>query len=394
MVRAEEVPRPPSCSVCKVSKVERDRLLRETRGDTSSTERELIRILPKPDRLNNLILRGAILHADAEMFFPRRSSAREAPIPAVNYFSAPTRFRNFLRAPAEIMRSVDGQYVGSETGAPHWFMARALLQFITPEPALDANTRRWYLAVTAFLAARADFANLLPHLDATEALFPDDAVMAFDRGWQSEAHATPLMQAHARALTQAVEERSNRTSAFLCRVTAMYCDSEGNPYGVKNERASLVDAERHFARAIKLDPGMTEAHIRLAHVRTLLGRAAEAEAALRDLPPSNDEVLTFYAALVHGNALDALNRLDEAAAAYQRALTLFPDAGSANLAMSVVQQKRGDTSSSIAFAKRATQWADRARNVDPFSRYRTGRGRALNEAWDAFYREAERTATP
>jgi len=233
-----------------VSSDERKRLLDETQSEISTMEEKLIRDLPRPDRLNNLILRGAILHADAEMFFRRRTSAPEATTPSATFSRRPTTW-SILRAPEEIVSSADGQYVGSATGAPHWYLARALLQFITPEPALDHDTRRWYLAVTAFLAARMDFANLPTHLDATEALFPDDPVLAFDRGWQSEAYATHLLQAHARALVQAAAAKLNRRPRLLCATRAIFCDSDGNPYGIKSERQSLVDAERRFAGAVR-----------------------------------------------------------------------------------------------------------------------------------------------
>src|SRR5688572_4822555 len=63
-----------SCSACEVSSDERERLLKETRSATSKTEQAIILKLPRPARLNNLILRGAMLHADAEMFVAKRNS--------------------------------------------------------------------------------------------------------------------------------------------------------------------------------------------------------------------------------------------------------------------------------------------------------------------------------
>jgi len=295
---------------------------------------------------------------------------------------------NVLKAYGQTMRTADSQYVDSAPKAPHWHMARALLHFMTPEPTQDPATRRWYLAASAFLAATGDFANLSTHLDAAQTLFPDEAMVAFDLGWRSEAHATSLLQNDKRALVEAAEQRLSgrkdvRRATVLCNLRYIPCDSRNNPFGIKSVRNSLTDAERFFTRAVTLDPRMSEAHVRLAYVRALLGRYAEAEAVLKNMPLAGDVEVTYYAAIVWGLTLDGLNRLDEAAAAYEQALTLFPYAQSANLAMSVVQRKRGDTFGSVELAKRAI--APELVAADPFKRYRYGRGRNVADAWAAVY---------
>lgn len=379
-------PPPAACDSCQASKNERERLSNETASRVHDLERAYIQHLPAPEPLNAFIVRAVALHSDAAMLFLRESAVPLATSPS----ASPST--NVLRAHGQILRTADGQYVDSASRAPHWYMARALLNFITPEPALNPDTRRWYLAASAFLAASSDFANLSPHLEAAQTLFPDNATVAFDLGWRSEEHATALLQSDVRTLIEAAERTRPRVRGrtSLCRLRYIPCDSGNNPYGIKSERNSLVDAERHFTRATTLDPGLTEAHVRLAHVRTLLGRHAEAEAALQNLPPSSDTDVTFYAALVHGMTLDALGRLDDAAAAYQRALALFPYAQSANLAMSLVERKRGDTARSVEFAKRAIEpAANDTTSFDPFKRYRYGRGRNLHDVWAAWYAALE-----
>jgi hypothetical protein len=127
---------------------------------------------------------------------------------------------------------------------------------------------------------------------------------------------------------------------------------------------------------------MTEASVRLAHVRTLLGRAGDAEALFTKLPPSADVRVTFYAAMVEGRMLEALGRLDEAAAAYQRAGDLFPDAHSMNIALSAVEQRRGDVARATTFAHRAVDPSTGERPLtDPMVAYDFGRGRDLAAAW-------------
>ena len=101
---------------------------------------------------------------------------------------------------------------------------------------------------------------------------------------------------------------------------------------------------------------MTEAYVRLAHVRTLRGRAADAQTLFVKLPHSADLKVTFYAAMVEGKMLEALGRLDDASAAYQHAGGLFPDAHSVNIALSAVEQRRGDMARAAAETRGRSCW--------------------------------------
>lgn len=130
---------------------------------------------------------------------------------------------------------------------------------------------------------------------------------------------------------------------------------------------------------------MTEAYVRLAHVRLLLGRPTDALRQFERLPQSEDAVVSFYAALIKGKALQAVDKLDDAAAAYQRGLELFPDAASVNLALSSIEQRRGDAFRAATFARRAVERRDgNPPGIDPFAAYFLGRGRTVDEAWRRF----------
>jgi hypothetical protein len=361
-----------ACQSCDASIRERQRLLRETRSRAPLPER--FRDFPLPERLNALIIRGVMLHSD--------TATQLRPAPQV---SPPTGAFNVLKLPREVVQSSDGQFVGTTPAVAHWYMARALLNFMTPEPALVPSARQWYHGATAYFAGHRDFAGLEPHLAAAQALFPDDATLAFDLGWHSETAATPRMQHDVRgliaeALVEWKKYKIPQARARTCDLVR--CDKDKNPFGIKNERDSLADAERHLSRAIRLDPTMTEAYVRLAHVRTLLGRAADAQPLFTRLPPSADVRVTFYAAMVEGRMLEALGQLDGAAAAYQRGGDLFPDAHSVNIALSAVEQRRGDVTRSTTFAHRAVDASTGERPLtDPMVAYDFGRGRDLAAAW-------------
>ena len=367
-----------TCASCAVSKEERERLLRESKPRVAKPQQVLISSFPHPDRLNALLQRAVSLHSDAAMLFPKNAGRLKVDLPG-----RPST--NVLRAPREVVQSSDGQYLGTAPAVPHWHMARALLHFTLPEPGLDASARRWYLATSTYLAATSELAEVSPHFEVMRALFPDDATVMFDLGWLAESHSTPWLQTHLRALVDAAARRFGvRPGPGLCN--RIVCDASRNPYGIKNERASLIDAERFFARAVALNPDMAEAHVRLAFTRTRLGRHAEAEAALGKLAASEDPLVNFYSALVHGMALEALDRLDEAAGAYQTALDMFPAAQSVNLTMSALQQKRGDTILATQYAQRGIDPPpNQTAEFDPMIPYRIGRGRHVREAWAAYY---------
>jgi len=353
---------------------ERRRLLRETQSRAPSPES--LRDFPLPNRLNDLIIRGVMLHSDAATRFPPARTVRRT-----------TAAYNVLQLPPEVVRSGDGQFVGTTMAVGHWYLARALLHFMMPEPALTPFTKQWYHAATTYFAANSDFAGLAPHFVAAEALFPDDATLAFDMGWQSETAATPRVQHDLRALiAQALGDWKKYPFAQITAKTCdlVPCDKDKNPFGIKSERKGLADAERRFSQAIKLDATMTEAYVRLANVRTLMGRAADALPLFRKLPPSGDARIRFYAAIVEGKTLEALGRLDDATASYQRGHDLFPDASSVNIALSAVEQRRGDAPRAVSFARRAVDSpAGAGPPIDPLESYFYGRGRDLEATWAA-----------
>jgi hypothetical protein len=360
------------CQPCGASSRERQRLLRETRSRAPVPER--FPALPLPGTLNDLIIRGVMLHSDAAV---RLRPGPQVPR-TINTF-------NVLKLPSEVLQSHDGQFAGTTPPVGHWYMTRALLNFMTPEPSLAPLARQWYHWATAYFAATSNFAGLAPHLAAAQALFPDDATLAFDLGWQSELAATPLVQHDVSALVAQATAEWKKYRISQARVRAcdlVPCDKDRNPFGIKSERDSLADAEQHLSRAITLDPTMTEAYVRLAHVRTLRGRAADAQTLFMRLPPSADVRITFYAAMVEGKTLEALGRLDDAAAAYQRAGDLFPDAHSVNIALSAVEQRRGDVTRAAAYAQRAVDPpAGEDPPTDPMVTYGFGRGPHVTAAW-------------
>jgi tetratricopeptide (TPR) repeat protein len=229
-------------------------------------------------------------------------------------------------------------------------------------------------------------------------LFDDDPRTAFAEGWQAEALASPLVQEGVRtAVVRLEKESAERALAARKRgerdadargrgICELVGCTSGRPFGIKNERLNLLDAEKHYSEAVKRDPQFTEAHVRLARVRSLLGKHAEAESILQRLPDTEDKTVMFYARLFLGAAQEALGKLDDAATAYTSALALFPGSQSAHLAMSSLAQRRGDDSAAQAHAQKALASTNANGDPDdPFQSYSMGLGRQADALWSAWY---------
>jgi tetratricopeptide (TPR) repeat protein len=107
--------------------------------------------------------------------------------------------------------------------------------------------------------------------------------------------------------------------------------------------ASLSRAVEHYESALRLDPELTEARLRLGRVRLLQGRW---EQALRELDRvavrASDPGRRYLARLFQGRALEALDDLQGAATAYGAAAELVPQAQTAQLALGRVLDGLGD----------------------------------------------------
>ncbi|HEX9186104.1 MAG TPA: tetratricopeptide repeat protein, partial [Vicinamibacteria bacterium] len=99
-------------------------------------------------------------------------------------------------------------------------------------------------------------------------------------------------------------------------------------------RTSLADAQALLAKALKRDPGMLEARLRLGRVLLLRGRTREA---LPDLVQAGQESASrsqrYLARLFEGRTRERLGDMPGAAAAYAAAAETVPQAQSARIAL-------------------------------------------------------------
>ena len=136
--------------------------------------------------------------------------------------------------------------------------------------------------------------------------------------------------------------------------------------------ARTARALQFYGEAANYDTTRAEGIVRSAGILLRSGRPVDALAALErfDERWTQDGVLIYWARLFRAKALDALDRPDEAIAAYQRALDVVPSAQSPLVGMMMTESRRGRDDAAEALADRVRTARDPV--VDPWWIYPHG----------------------
>jgi tetratricopeptide (TPR) repeat protein len=259
---------------------------------------------------NVVLRRGALLHGDIAMLMPLR------PEPIGPIGLGPQR---------AFVATADGLARNMVQMAPHWELARMLLDHVRPEggahpaPGLDDMVRRWYRATAAWMQAREQHDTV--HLNHARTIFPNDPDILYLSACQHETYAGPPIQSAVQSLPTATGVR----------------------FDVISERSELRQAEGYYRRALAARPSMAEAQLRYGRVLFLLERYADAIGALRQaLASLVDRELRYDGELFLGAAETAVNNIEGARAAYSRAADLYPTAQSPRIALSQLARRSGD----------------------------------------------------
>lgn len=204
----------------------------------------------------------------------------------------------------------------------HWEFARRLLDSIDPGPSRDGIVKQWYIAATAQMLNRGQFAYAETNLQRALKIFPSDAVILFYRGAMHETCAAPAIQ------------------------NALAPPGVHFRFGSRNSELSL--ARHYLQNAVAVNPKFAEAHLRLGRVMGLLGKHDQAVVELQAAAVLiTDPQFEYYASLCLGNELAMLRRNAEACEQFERAARLFPAAQSPLLALSHLARSSGDSESAL-----------------------------------------------
>ena len=231
-----------------------------------------------------------------------------------------------------------------------------------PEP----FRRQWYLAAGYLVFERAGWEAALEFFERACQALPDDVPLLTTTGWLNEQVALAPVSPDS-ALSESIVAMARR-----------------------EKRAGLNEAARRFAAALAADPSASEAALRLARVRTLLGAAAEARGLLTDLvgrselaPPH-----AYLARLLLGQLHEQSGEAIKAAALYRDAATRVPNGQSARMALSQLLHASGERRWA-ADAIEPVVAGDRGGVIDPWAEYVLGTqpGPGLREALRAEVRQ-------
>jgi tetratricopeptide (TPR) repeat protein len=269
----------------------------------------------------------------------------------------------------------DGEVSGVVTPNWNWRFARLLIDQMKPFGPDDGFVSAWYHGTASFLLRRRDFSEGTDHLDHAVQVLPNDARILFDRGTVYESLAMNLFQ-------QASLGSVSRPAVTLAQGIVIH--PSDTSVTLPDPAVINTRARRLYERAVAINPGLIEAHVRLAREMELSGEFAaasrEVTAALK-LDPATD--LAFYAHLFGARAANALGHDAEAETHVTAALALYPDADSAWLAASQTALRRADPGTALERLGRLE--AVTRTVVDPWLVYPLGAGRlaelALTELW-------------
>ena len=306
----------------------------------------------KPGRENDVLKRGAMMHADIEMLVGRSNAPANAGSPG----------------PAgATLHMDDGQQLGLTNSVSHWNMGRRLLDGVRPldskdafktrpDPGADDMVRRWYLAGCAFML-RTRFIEV-DHFSRALDLFPNDPEVLFLVASVHETFAGIRMQSVMRSM------RGPRDVKF----------------DIQEEGPELRLAEQLYKRVLERNPKQIEARIRLGRVLGLRGRHEEAIAQLRQAEPVEEPILQFYVHLFLGAEFEAQGNGVEARRSYERAKTAAPTAQSPLLGLSRLAEEAGDRAAARELIARVLELPRvEPERGDPWWIYEIVQARAVDE---------------
>jgi tetratricopeptide (TPR) repeat protein len=323
--------------------------LRRFSQDDMRLLRQLAKLAVRDIDVNTVLKRAALLHTDVALF----GLVNPEPIAASPWDRTRDLAPRSTAGRQVVIRLLDGQFVGLELGSFHWYLARRILDAVDPAPDRDETVRFWYRAVAATLAESYNFADLTPHLERAQTLFPSDAHILYAAACLEEVLAAPRVQHE---------------------VEAMVLPRGVTIRGVFSTAHHLQRADTLFQQVFTIDRSLFEAQVRLARVRGLSGHHNEAAIELRQIIPQlQDDIVTYYGLMFLGQMEEELGRPDDAVEAYTRAATLFRRAQSPHIAISRVARRAGDRAGALRSLQIALTMPLERR--DPWWEYFSGPGR-------------------
>lgn len=203
----------------------------------------------------------------------------------------------------------------------HSGLALALVEELAGEFPGDPAVHDWFLATAAALQGALEYLSSPPFLRRAVKRFPNDQDLLTLAGMAHELLASHRVQETEAAQSDTEEGRQIRGKRLAALEVAADC----------------------YARALTVGPPAVETRVHYGRVLGERGQRAEAVDALRPAAGADSpEPLRYLALLFMADDLAALDRAQEADAAYRQAVALYPSAPSGHFAFSAAARRRND----------------------------------------------------
>ena len=237
--------------------------------------------------------------------------------------------------------------------------SRRLLEFacakVRAHVPADAFDLAWHDAALSIADAFLDPVALEAHVQHTRAHVPDAAQPVLSWAVAGEQRASPAITPRRPTEPDAVIESTEaRRSAEQARL--------------------LDDAVARLTAAAATPATAADARLRLAHIQLTRQQPREALTTLTAIETTTREGwLAYLARVFRGQALEALDRPDEALAAYRDALKVGPGGHSATMSLTSLLFRRGQRDEAAALAQLLLEETDPI--SDPWWTYWAGSAR-------------------
>ena len=242
-----------------------------------------------------------------------------------------------------------------------------------------------FARVLARDAPQDDFARRFFRMVVTSCQW--DACFEAAERWAGEAIALYPLDAELLLTRGSVREESATLNTRESPGAGVPGSVEPSAEAVRRE--GWKHARRDLEEALRLDPGLGLARLRLGRVLWRLGELEPARQQLEQALPSlraTDHV--YLAHLFLGRTQQDAGRLDEAIGEYRLAVALHPSALSAAVALSSALRLAGDADAGRSALRQGLESAGRRRGRDPHWDYQVVNAAELASLLDELYREA------
>lgn len=209
-----------------------------------------------------------------------------------------------------------------------------------------------YLGVLWMLQAEHGDDPLVKHLDRIRGEYPNDGDVALALGTFEEYQSS---------------------SAIIRVMRPPTAVMAAGPWRRNTQQILLQSAEKHLRNALKFDPSLVEAHLRLGRVLQQRGLLPDARAELEAaLGPDTPLPIRYLASMF---LIDVLDASGQSAASLARARDLvarFPECQSAQLALSRAYEARGQRAAGLTALAPLWKEESQRRCVDPWWGYYLG----------------------